>query len=114
MKIIGIDKTQSSADWVAYRLDTPMSDEVAAHFRRLYSLRTESRGVEMKMLNSLVCVAVVNMPKGFANFISQLLAQAENLVRQEKERGRNEESLEARQKHETLQRIANEEQLPIV
>jgi hypothetical protein len=114
MKIIGIDKTQSSADWAVFRTDGEIGEDVARRFKRLYSERSEARGVEMEVRDSLVYVAVVNLPKGFSGFISQLLTEAERAVAHEHEAELQKERLETDQKDLTLQSIADEEGLPIL
>jgi hypothetical protein len=87
---------------------------LAARFKRLYSERRETRSIKMEVRDSLIYVAVVKAPKGVAGLISALLSEAEAEIRRDREMAERSVSLEAAQKEETLNRIAGDEDLPIL
>lgn len=85
MKIVGIDKKNSSTYWTAFNVDTPITREVADLFRELYAQRPDSGDRKVKIQYSLVLIQAGTIPDNFIEVVSQLLSQAENRVTQSKQ-----------------------------
>lgn len=118
MKIIAIDQKQScpesTPDRVAYRTDKQISEAVAKHFLQLYSERPDSGGIPVEVRGSLVYITSMNPPRNFADFVAQLLTQAERFVAHDQDFEREAKQVATSQKDETLKRISEEQNLPIV
>jgi transcriptional/translational regulatory protein YebC/TACO1 len=85
MKITAKDEKNSSTHWTAYSVDTPITREVADQFRELYAQHPDSGGIKVVIQYSLVLIQAVTLPAKFVDFVSEVLAQAESMVAQEKE-----------------------------
>ena len=115
MKIVGISKKHHQAGWTTFIVEPPITPSVANHFRRIYSeRRSELGGIDVEPFNGMLRVHETHLARGTNTFLDQLLAEAEGFVAHEEDIERGKEQIAASEKDETLKRVSNDLDLPLM
>ena len=114
MKIIAIDKAQSTPHWTAFRTDARITPEIQKVFLELYAARPESGGIHVGFHGADIQLQGADFPAGFTEFVSQVLTQAESVVAHKRDIQNQRQQLADTEKADALKRVAERQKLPIV